>query len=273
MATTEDAHMSSADPVAAASAITTTTAAAAATRRASSQRRSVSKEASIPPPQQHNQNSELSAPPPPASPPLPTRHVQVTPGPRAAGFQNLLDKSLESTLKKVSWDNFAACYPTIAAQAPATLKAVQKQMVDRLGALCRREFQSIFEQRQVVAKMNELESLISEASRRKDEASMQGIGEAPVPPHTLPAEQVFAAHLAPHLKQQQSQLNAKLQTTQAHNARLFDEVQQQRAEMESLVQLLEKTLEDIDSASQMMDEVAGDLARETRTVEVEMADR
>ncbi|KAH7041294.1 Nnf1-domain-containing protein, partial [Microdochium trichocladiopsis] len=207
----------------------------------------------------------------PASPPLPARHVQVTPGPRAAGFQNLLDKSLESTLKKVSWDNFAACYPTIATQAPATLKAVQKQMVERLGTLCRREFQSIFEQRQVVAKLNELEGLISEASRRKDEAGMQGIDEAPVPPHTLPAEQVFAAHLAPHLKQQQSQLNAKLQTVQAHNAKLFDEVQRQRAEMESLVQLLEKTMEDIDSASQMMDEVADDLARETRTVEVGIA--
>lgn len=89
----------------------------------------------------------------------------------------------------------------------------------------------------------------------------------------LPAEQVFAAHLAPHLKQQQSQLNAKLQTVQAHNARLFDEVQRQRAEMESLVQLLEKTMEDIDSASQMMDELADDLAEETRTVEVEMASK
>lgn len=44
-----------------------------------------------------------------------------------------------------------------------------------------REFQSIFEQRQVVAKLNELESLIGEASRRKDEAGMQGIEEAPVP--------------------------------------------------------------------------------------------
>lgn len=60
---------------------------------------------------------------------------------------------------------------------------------------------------------------------------------------------------------------------QAHNARLFDEVQRQRAEMESLVQLLEKTMEDIDSASQMMDEVADDLAEETRTVEVEMASK
>ena len=49
----------------------------------------------------------------------------------------MLDRSLAHTLAKIGWDNFAACYPTIAAQAPSTLRAVQKQMVDRLGALCK----------------------------------------------------------------------------------------------------------------------------------------
>jgi len=135
MATTDDAHMSgTAAPVTTGSTTTATSSVQHAS--SSSQRRSASREASAqpqPPPPQQSQSQ-------PASPPLPARHVQATPGPRAAGFQNLLDKSLESTLKKVSWENFAACYPTIAAQAPATLKAVQKQMVERLGTLCRVSF-------------------------------------------------------------------------------------------------------------------------------------
>lgn len=71
------------------------------------------------------------------SPPLPTRHTPLTPGPRASRFQQVLDSSLSHTLGKISWDNFAACYPTIAAHAPAVLRAVQKQMVDRLTALCK----------------------------------------------------------------------------------------------------------------------------------------
>ncbi|KAH8668339.1 Nnf1-domain-containing protein [Xylariales sp. PMI_506] len=206
----------------------------------------------------------------PASPPLPSRHIAVAPGPRAARFQAVLNDGLSRTLGKITWDNFAACYPTIAAQAPGTLKAVQKQMMDRLSALCRKEFESIIQSRNVVAKLNELEGLISEAEQRRDEAGLVDEKDVPVPPHLLPAPDVLAAHLAPHLALQQSQLNARLQTTQAHNAKLFSEIQRQRAELESLVGLLEKLFADIDGANKALDEVADDLAKETRAVEVEM---
>ncbi|KAI8963509.1 Nnf1-domain-containing protein [Daldinia sp. FL1419] len=208
----------------------------------------------------------------PASPPLPARHTALTPGPRASRFQEVLDSSLSHTLSKISWDNFAACYPTIAAQAPAVLRAVQKQMVDRLGALCKKEFDSVLQSRNVVAKLNELESLVSEAERRRDDAGVVGSEGAPVPPHMLPPDQILAAHLAPHLAQQQSQLNAKLQTVQAHNAKLFSDIQKQRAEMQSLMALLQKVFEDIDGANTQMDDVVDDLAKETRTVEAEMAE-
>lgn len=90
-------------------------------------------------------------------------------------------------------------------------------------------------------------------------------------PHLLPADTVLAAHLAPHLALQQSQLNARLQTTQAHNAKLFADIQKQRAELEALVSLLEKLFADIDGASRALDGVVDDLAKETRTVEVEMS--
>ncbi|KAI1423593.1 Nnf1-domain-containing protein [Xylaria sp. FL1777] len=206
----------------------------------------------------------------PASPPLPARHTALTPGPRASRFQTTLDSALSHTLAKISWDNFAACYPHIAAHAPATLRAVQTQMVDRLRSLCKKEFDSIQQSRNVVAKLNELESLVSEAERRRKEAG--GGADAPVPPHLLPPDEVLDAHLAPHLAQQQSQLNAKLQTTQAHNAKLFDDIKSQRSEIESLVSLLEKVLEDVDNTNNMMDDVVDDVARETRTIEIEMAE-
>lgn len=90
-------------------------------------------------------------------------------------------------------------------------------------------------------------------------------------PHLLPPSDVLAAHLAPHLALQQSQLNAKLQTTQSHNANLFAEVQRQRAELESLVALVERLFADIDGANKAMEGVVDDLAEETRAVEVEMS--
>ncbi|KAI8945480.1 Nnf1-domain-containing protein [Xylaria longipes] len=223
------------------------------------------------PQQQQQQRQQPRPEEAPASPPLPERHTALTPGPRASRFQATLDSALSHTLAKISWDNFAACYPHIAAHAPATLRAVQSQMVDRLRSLCKKEFDSIQQARSVVAKLNELETLVSEADRRR-KAAGDGGGDPPVPPHMLPPDEVLDAYLAPHLAQQQSQLNAKLQTTQAHNAKLFEDIKRQRAEIESLVSLLEKVLEDVNNTNQMMDGVVDDVARETRTIEIEMAE-
>jgi kinetochore protein NNF1 len=285
---------------------------------------------------------------PPASPPLPARHTAVTPGPRATRLQELFASSLTHTLAKISWENFASCYPTIAANAPGTLKAVQRQMVDRLEELCKvsilrrwwwgvvvgrpsgsedwglvfvkkrygprehgswafspcglvtdvyataqKEFKSVMENRAVVPKLNELESLVSDATRRRgtSPASASPIpyvvqANHPIPnpivwdaadrcapsrPHTLPAESVLRAHMAPHLTSQQSQLNAKLQNTQAQNETLFAEIQAQRAEIEALLAGLEGIISDVDAANGLLDDVVDELAQEARTAEVEMA--
>ena len=71
------------------------------------------------------------------SPPLPAPHTAAAPGPRAARLLALYESSLAATLGRVGWDNFAACYPTAAASAPAALRTVQKAVVERLGTLCR----------------------------------------------------------------------------------------------------------------------------------------
>lgn len=62
-------------------------------------------------------------------------YVPPAPGPRAARLQALFASTAAHTLDKISKDNFAACFPTIAARAPGTLEFVQRQMVERLGGL------------------------------------------------------------------------------------------------------------------------------------------
>ena len=101
---------------------------------------------------------------PPPSPPLPQRHTPVAPGYRAERFQLLYAKSLERVLSKLSWDNFAPCYPTASRRAEAVLRQVQGQMVEKLGDRCGREFENIMAARQVVPKLNELERLVEEAA-------------------------------------------------------------------------------------------------------------
>ncbi|KAK3302380.1 Nnf1-domain-containing protein [Chaetomium strumarium] len=230
------------------------------TETASGQADSTGASASAPEQQREQEPSSDPDPPPPQDTAAP-----ITPGPRAARLQALFASTAKHTLDKINRDNFAACFPTIAARAPGTLEFVQRQMVERLGGLWNREFETIMSNRQVVARLNELEGLVGDAARRRLEA---GDGAAPpVAPHTLPAETILSAHLNPHLAHQRSQLNAKLQNTQASNAKLWEEIQAQRSEMEALLAGVEKILRDMDGANVLLGEVVEELAEETRGAE------
>lgn len=187
----------------------------------------------------------------------------------------MFDRTLTHTLAKISPDNFAACYPTIAARAPHVLRQVQRGMVDRLAQLSQQEFTHILERYAVVARLNELEALVADASLRtkKTTQTQSSRGAAVPPPHMLPAEAVLAAHLAPQLASAQSQMNARLQNTQAANAVLWEAVGRQRDEVEGLLGALEAALRDVEGAAGLMDAVpAEELARESRAVEAEMMD-
>ncbi|KAK2009812.1 Nnf1-domain-containing protein [Colletotrichum eremochloae] len=206
---------------------------------------------------------------PPASPPLPQKHIPVTPGPRATRFTQLYDLALQRTLQKVSYDNFASCFPTIAAHAPNTLRNVQKQMVDYLEERCNKDFQSILVDRDVIRKLNDFENLVSDAERRRQESGDSA--EEPIPPHLLSPDEILAAHLAPRLASQQSHLNARLQNTQASNESLFATIQSQRAEIDALLTQLESHVADIDGANAMLVDVAPELAAEARASEAQMS--
>ncbi|KAH8176451.1 nnf1 domain-containing protein [Sarocladium implicatum] len=196
----------------------------------------------------------------PASPPLPQRHTAVTPGPRASRFRELYAQSLRRTLGKAGWENFSSCYPTVAKNAEGVLKQVQGQMMDKLGEKCEREFESIMTQRQVVLKLNELESLISEAADRRKSSN----GAEPTPPHLLPPSTILSAHLHSPLSSHAAQLTARLSATQSQNALLHEEVTRQREEMATLLAKLEGVEGDVKRANEVLSEVVEDLAREAR---------
>lgn len=83
-------------------------------------------------------------------------------------------------------------------------------------------------------------------------------------PHLLPPNAILAAHLHPALTAHQSQLNARLQTTQSQNALLYDEVRRQRAEIAALLDRLDAVVADVQVANDAFRPVADDLAAETR---------
>ncbi|KAK4135284.1 Nnf1-domain-containing protein [Trichocladium antarcticum] len=198
--------------------------------------------------------------------PAPESAAAPIPGPRAARLQALFASTAKHTLDKINKDNFASCFPTIATKAPGTLEFVQRQMVERLGGLWNKEFETILHNRAVVARLNELESLVADAARRRQDQDPTD-PPPPIPPHTLPAATILRAHLDPHLAAQQAQLRARLHDTQTGNARLWDEVVAQRAEMEALLGAVDKVLRDLDGAGGLLGGVAAELAEETRVAE------
>ncbi len=73
----------------------------------------------------------MSTSEPPDSP-TPAPPTAQTPGPRASAFVKLYNDALSNTLKSISYESFAACFPLIAVQAPDSLRAMHGAFVGRL---------------------------------------------------------------------------------------------------------------------------------------------
>lgn len=129
------------------------------------------------------------------------------------------------------------------------------------------EFQTILQERSVTTNLNKLEDLIADAKRRKARATSDDV---PIPPHTLPAPTILSAHLAPLQASQQSQLNARIQTTASQNASLVKTLAEQRTEIESLVGVLEGVVRDLEKAGNLLQSEGGRLAEGAREGEVAM---
>ncbi|KAL8798458.1 MAG: hypothetical protein Q9182_006638 [Xanthomendoza sp. 2 TL-2023] len=192
------------------------------------------------------------SPSPPPQPP-----VAQTPGPRAAQFQKLFGDALKHTLRTCSYSKFSSCFPTPAKYAPQTLTSIWQQITTKVEASAKKEFEDIMVERDVVAGLNELERLVAEAKSRQN----SGV-EVREPPHTLPPERLFLAHLAPYLTQTETELNAELKRLQSENEELMDGIQSQRQERERLVGGLEFFIVDLERANEIMNsEVDGNGVR------------
>jgi kinetochore protein NNF1 len=126
------------------------------------------------------------------------------------------------------------------------------------------EFNLILDEKKVITSLNALEDLIAAAKLRKARSTSD---EPPVTPHTLPAPDVMSAHLQPIYTSQQSQLNARLQTTQSQNAMMAQRLVEQRREIEEFVAGLERVVGDLERAGKVF-EVEKGLGDEAREAEV-----
>lgn len=67
-------------------------------------------------------------------------------------------------------------------------------------------------------------------------------------PHTLGADELYQAHLAPQLSQAQGELDSKLDTVQKENIQLAEKIARQRQEIQQLLSGLEAVVGDVQGA-------------------------
>jgi len=70
--------------------------------------------------------------------------------------------------------------------------------------------------------------------------------------HTLSADDLYTAHLTPYFQQVTDDLNSKLQRTQEENSQMMAAIDQQRAEIDRLLNVLQTAVKDIEGSVEAM---------------------
>ncbi|CAK4031594.1 Hypothetical predicted protein [Lecanosticta acicola] len=190
-----------------------------------------------------DQHQNSRSPSPAQPPPTP-----AAPGPRASALQKLYNDAINHVVKTISYSNFSACFPTPSQAVPASVKLLHEQFTEKLGESMRKEFDSILAERNVIPSLNELDRLIEDAKRRKARAAEDNNGHVPVPPHTLPAKQLYISHLAPTLGEYDRQMKERQELLATENQEIMGRVMQQRKDIKSLIDGLENVVKDLNGS-------------------------
>lgn len=190
-----------------------------------------------------DQDRNSRSPSPAQPPPTP-----AAPGPRASALQKLYNDAINHVVKTISYSNFSSCFPTPSNAVPGSIKILHEQFTEKLGESMRKEFEAILAERNVVPSLNELDRLIEDAKRRKARALEENNGQAPVPPHTLPAKQLYISHLAPTLGEYDKQMKERHDMLATENQEIMNRIMQQRNDIKSLIDGLDNVVKDLNGS-------------------------
>lgn len=89
---------------------------------------------------------------------------------RFSRLEQVCSKALEESQKVLTDENLQACYPSIAStqQGRLLIQTIKQQLEESWSNNTHNEFSSIFQERQIEQKLNELDDLIALAQQRKD---------------------------------------------------------------------------------------------------------
>ncbi len=178
-------------------------------------------------------------------------------GARAKRLNQILDRSLAETIRSITYDKMALCFPTLASNKPDILLSAHEQVVSFLQTSCQTEFAKVLKERNAVAKLNDLDEVIEDAKRRKDRGEPAGEN-----PSDLAPDVILRAHLLPRKRGQVAALTAQLQTVQQKNAEALTALEVQRREIDQQTKALKQTIQTftdaVETSTRMQENIHND---------------
>lgn len=136
---------------------------------------------------------------------------------RFSQFQKVCAKALDEATKVLSEENIQSCFPTLT--NPGLISSIRAQLVTTWKNNATREFQAIYDERDLEAKLDLLDKLISDAKLR-----MQSGSGWQVPIDELTPRDIISSHLIPLKLQKLQQLKDQLTALQHENTQLSTEL-------------------------------------------------
>lgn len=114
-----------------------------------------------------------------------------------------------------------------------------------------RDFEKICEERGVEEGLRGWEGLVEDARRRKMEGGQEMVGGKPG--HLMSAQELREAFVAPGMIKAEKELQGKLEVVQLENKEMMGRIEEQRREMNRLIEIIEGLVVDVEGAAKVIE--------------------
>ncbi|VVT48492.1 uncharacterized protein SAPINGB_P001806 [Magnusiomyces paraingens] len=181
---------------------------------------------------------------------------------RYSRLVQITELSVTETIKRLNYKELATCYPTIASTTSGeyALQQALTQIQNFFENAALREFETIYEERNIAYLFHELEILIKEAYERKDksekllkEAQEKGIKDppkltgpdAPLFLQSLAPETIVSAHIVPYQQSKIAELKEQLSNLRRSNQQALNTLNSSNDKAQTILSNIQDMAKDL----------------------------
>lgn len=166
-------------------------------------------------------------------------------------LQQISARSLQESIKVLTLDQLISCYPTMATlpKGKEVMEQALKQIAEFWKVTALKEFDTIYEERDIKAKFEQLDELIADAKTRKqafESNQHSDPAHGPVVLASLTPEIIVESHLKTQGNQRLSELEKRLNGLKFDNDKLLDELNTINCQIQTVAESILQSFDQID---------------------------